>query len=228
MLLPRMLVTIVLTIGISAALEAQTCRRGKPCGNTCIARDKICHVGPGTARQDADVDTAVPATREPRPVASTFPAADRATRSAATRNGKHAECVVSRITDGDTFRCTTGKRVRLLLIDAPERDQGPFGAVATRGLSGMMRPGDSVSLELDVEERDRYGRTLAYVYLRDGRMVNEEMARIGLVLVSVYPPNVKHVERIRAAVAEARIGRRGLWSTNAFECAPVDNRRGRC
>ncbi|MEX2154537.1 MAG: thermonuclease family protein [Gemmatimonadaceae bacterium] len=75
---------------------------------------------------------------------------------------------------------------------------------------------------------DPAGRTLAYVYLGDGRMVNEEMARQGFVLALVYPPNVKHVERIRAAVEDARKAERGLWSTSAFECAPVDRRRGRC
>jgi len=26
------------------------CKKGKPCGNSCIARDNVCHVGRGTAR----------------------------------------------------------------------------------------------------------------------------------------------------------------------------------
>lgn len=33
------------------AAEAQVCVRGKPCGNTCIARNRTCRVGQGTARQ---------------------------------------------------------------------------------------------------------------------------------------------------------------------------------
>jgi hypothetical protein len=49
--------TMALLVGVSAALEAQVCRRGKPCGNTCIARDKTCHVGPGPAQQGAELDT---------------------------------------------------------------------------------------------------------------------------------------------------------------------------
>jgi micrococcal nuclease len=64
-----------------------------------------------------------------------------------------------------------------------------------------------VTLELDVQERNRYNRTLAYVYVRDGRMVNEEMARLGLVLVT-DPANVKHVERIRQR--ETMVGWRGV------------------
>jgi hypothetical protein len=38
--------------GDSIALPAACCKvctKGKPCGDTCISRDKICHVGPGCA-----------------------------------------------------------------------------------------------------------------------------------------------------------------------------------
>jgi micrococcal nuclease len=140
---------------------------------------------------------------------------------------KRSTCTATSITDGDTFRCGT-ERIRLLLVDAPETSQGEFGAEATRGLRSLIAPGGAVVLEKDVEERDRYGRTLAYVYLPDGRMVNEEMARLGLVVVSVYPPNVRHVDRIRAAVEAARDAKRGLWATSGFDCLPADRRRGRC
>lgn len=27
----------------------KVCTKGKPCGDTCIAQDKVCHVGPGCA-----------------------------------------------------------------------------------------------------------------------------------------------------------------------------------
>jgi hypothetical protein len=27
----------------------RVCKKGKPCGDTCIAQDNICHVGPGCA-----------------------------------------------------------------------------------------------------------------------------------------------------------------------------------
>jgi hypothetical protein len=37
-----------------SSLEAQkVCRKGKPCGNTCIAVTRTCHVGTGSARQAA-------------------------------------------------------------------------------------------------------------------------------------------------------------------------------
>lgn len=137
-------------------------------------------------------------------------------------------CTVASITDGDTLVCDGGTRVRLLLIDTPEMDQGDFGSAARRYLLDLAPPGTSLRLEPDVERRDRYGRMLAYLYTPDGRMLNEEMARAGYALVLVYPPNVKHVERIREAVEAAQETRSGLWATSAFECAPVDHRAGRC
>jgi micrococcal nuclease len=137
-------------------------------------------------------------------------------------------CIVKRVADGDTFSCTDGTKVRLLLIDAPERDQGPFGKMARRYLLRLVDIGDTVRLEPDVQRRDRYGRLLAYTYLGDGRMVNEEMARAGYVVVLSYPPNVRYLERIRTAVRGAQLAKRGLWSTSAFECTPRDHRRKRC
>jgi endonuclease YncB( thermonuclease family) len=203
-------------------LEAQRCSKGKPCGNSCIARDKVCRKGQGSATWAPGADTVTGVAQqsarraEPGDTGAVIPAA------------RERRCIVARVIDGDTIECRGGTRVRFLLIDAPERDQGPFGVIATRGLQLLMDAGTELRLELDVQEYDRYRRLLAYAYLPDGRMVNELMVREGLAVVSVYPPNVKHVERMRAAAAEARNERRGLWSTSAFECVPADHRAGRC
>ncbi|CAA9337459.1 MAG: hypothetical protein AVDCRST_MAG68-3431 [uncultured Gemmatimonadetes bacterium] len=130
--------------------------------------------------------------------------------------------------DGDTLRCTDGTRVRLLSIDTPELAQKPHGASARDALRAVAGRGTRLTLETDVRERDRYGRILAYAYDSDGRMLNEEMARAGYAVALVYPPNVRHEARIRAAVAEARAQGRGLWATDGFVCAPRDYRAGRC
>ena len=137
-------------------------------------------------------------------------------------------CTVVRVVDGDTIGCASGERVRLLLIDTPERSQDPYGSMATQALEDLISGQSEVNLEADVEPRDRYGRTLAYVWLADGRMANEEMARGGFAVSLTYPPNVRYVERIRAAVSEARDAGRGLWSTPAFACTPREHRRGDC
>lgn len=137
-------------------------------------------------------------------------------------------CAVERIIDGDTFVCDDGERVRLLLIDTPEADQDPYGAIATVELRRLLPVGTVVRLELDVQHRDRYGRLLAYVHLQDGGTANAAMLRAGLAVVAVYPPNVRHVDQYRAIADSARAARRGLWATPVFRCLPAEHRRGSC
>ncbi len=136
-------------------------------------------------------------------------------------------CVVARIVDGDTLVCEGGVRVRLLLIDAPETEQGSYGLRAKLALEELLPVGDTARLELDVQPRDRYGRVLAHVHA-GGVWINRALARAGYVVPLVYPPNVRHVEEIRAAADSARAERRGLWEVDAFECLPRDFRAGRC
>jgi micrococcal nuclease len=81
---------------------------------------------------------------------------------------------------------------------------------------------------LDVEQRDLYGRLLAYIYRSDGRMINALMVRQGFAVPLVVPPNVRHVEAIRAAADSARVSGIGLWAVEAFECPPADYREGQC
>jgi micrococcal nuclease len=137
-------------------------------------------------------------------------------------------CLVERVIDGDTLVCEGGQRVRLLLIDTPEMDQGEFGRLAREALLELLPPGTSSPMEFDVQRLDRYGRTLAYLYLPDGRMANLELARRGYAVVLSYPPNIRHIDEMRSAVVEAREARRGLWSGSAFQCEPVQHRRGDC
>ena len=136
---------------------------------------------------------------------------------------------MSRLSDGDSLWCAEGnERVRLLLVDAPETAQVPWGDSARSALASLLPPGRTVRVELDADPRDDFGRLLAYLWLDDGRMVNEEIARAGYVVLLVYPPNVRYLDRIRNAVNEARDAGRGLWATPAFDCLPVDFRAGRC
>lgn len=141
--------------------------------------------------------------------------------------GTGRECAIERVVDGDTFVCAGGERVRLLLIDTPELSQRPYGDSARTAARSLLPVGARVRLEHDVELRDRYGRTLAYVYQGDV-FVNRELVRRGMAVVSVYPPNVREVDVLRAASDSARSERKGLWSGSAFECSPRDYRARRC
>jgi micrococcal nuclease len=121
------------------------------------------------------------------------------------------------IVDGDTIKVRIGDRtetVRYIGMNAPElhhptKGEEPGGreaAEANRKLVG----GQTVRLELDVQERDRYGRLLAYVYFGD-MMVNAELVAQGYAQVMTIPPNVRHQELFLKLQREARLLQLGLW-----------------
>lgn len=141
---------------------------------------------------------------------------------------QRTQCTITHISDGDSVVCSPLGRVRLLLIDAPELSDGKLGRESRQVLSVMMPVGTQVIAETDVRVIDQFGRVLAYLFLPSGAMVNEKMAQSGYATTLVYQPNVKYVERIRAAVARARKEKRGLWAIGGFDCAPREYRAGRC
>ena len=136
---------------------------------------------------------------------------------------------VKRVVDGDTLLLTNGERVRLIGIDAPESKPNSraekqieregkdlktiisMGKRATKFVEGLVKPGEQVRIEFDVEKRDRYGRLLGYVYLSDGRMLNEEIVREGYASLLTQPPNVKYQKKFIKAYGEARENKKGLW-----------------
>jgi micrococcal nuclease len=72
--------------------------------------------------------------------------------------------------------------------------------------------GARVRLVRDAEERDRYGRLLAYVYrVRDGLFVNAELLRGGDAQPLTIAPNVRFAARFAALARAARAKGRGLW-----------------
>ena len=71
--------------------------------------------------------------------------------------------------------------------------------------------GKQVSLEFDVEKYDKYGRLLAYVYLKDGTFVNAEIVRQGYASLMTIPPNVKYADLFRKLYQQALDSHLGLW-----------------
>ena len=123
--------------------------------------------------------------------------------------GKGAGTVrTEKIYDGDTIGAVVDghfEKIRLIGIDAPEMEQRPWGRKAKECIEALIRASASkVSLEYDMERRDKYGRILAYIWTQDGKMMNEEMLRKGCAVLFTVPPNVKYVGRLRAAQKKAR------------------------
>ncbi|GBC87863.1 Thermonuclease [bacterium HR12] len=122
-----------------------------------------------------------------------------------------------RAVDGDTIEVRVRGRtvtVRLIGVDTPESvapgQPVECYALAASRYTARRLEGERVRLELDVERVDRYGRTLAYVWLGD-ELFNETLVREGYAVVATYPPNVRYVDRFTAAQRAARQDGRGLW-----------------
>ena len=71
--------------------------------------------------------------------------------------------------------------------------------------------GSEVSYRLGVDERDSYGRALAYVWLPDGRFLNRLLVVRGYAQPLTVPPNVEYEDVFVQAARAAREGGRGLW-----------------
>lgn len=136
---------------------------------------------------------------------------------------------VTKVHDGDTVSVIINnneERVRLIGIDAPEMGQGQWGRKAKRKLQEIIRKSDkTVRIELDVDERDKYGRVLAYLWTKDMNMINEELVKSGYALLYTIPPNVRYVERLKRAQEIASSKGIGIWSEKGLKERPSDYRK---
>jgi micrococcal nuclease len=129
---------------------------------------------------------------------------------------------VLRVVDGDTFHVVRNGRdvtIRLIGIDTPEvgwygGDTECFGSNAGLFLRTLLA-GERVVLEFDADRTDPYGRTLAYAYLDDGRMVNLLLVRRGFAEVTIYEPNDRYEDELVRGERLAREAGLGLWSACA-------------
>lgn len=116
----------------------------------------------------------------------------------------------------DTIELENGETVRYIGIDTPETKH-PEKAVEYYGQEAYeanknLVEGKTVCLEFDVQERDKYGRLLAYVYLEDGTFVNAWLVENGYAQIATYPPNVKYQELFLELQIKAREKNKGLWA----------------
>jgi len=125
--------------------------------------------------------------------------------------------LVTRVIDGDTIEIEGGARVRYIGIDTPEtvHPEKPveyFGKEATQKNRELVQ-GKRVYLEKDIQDKDKYGRLLRYVWVGD-TMVNAELIGLGYAYSYTYPPNVKYQKLFLQLEKEAREQGRGLWANH--------------
>ncbi|MDX9701894.1 MAG: thermonuclease family protein [Candidatus Auribacterota bacterium] len=136
---------------------------------------------------------------------------------------------IKEVVDGDTLRIESGKRIRLIGVDTPEyyesdklfRDAkdsslepSVIQSLGERSyrFTQKLCEGKYVRLETGSEKYDQYGRILAFVFLSDGTMLNEQIIAQGYGLVYLrFPFKQEYRDRFIEAQRQARENSRGLW-----------------
>ncbi|WP_347486087.1 thermonuclease family protein [Vandammella animalimorsus] len=124
-----------------------------------------------------------------------------------------AQCIVTRVSDGDSLqaRCQQGARVqrlklRLRAIDAPELRQ-PYGQAARQALLALCLH-QRVQLPARAQ-RDRYGRTLVDLHC-GGVPVAERLVAQGLAWV--HRGTARDYPRLLRLQQQAQRSGKGLWT----------------
>lgn len=134
----------------------------------------------------------------------------------ATLLGAMETIKVIHVVDGDTLKIIyhgEKQSVRLIGIDTPESRENAklerdchgdpalkeqlltLGKAATAFVKTMIHEGDTVLIDFDQEKYDKYHRLLGYIYLKDGRFLNEEIMKAGYAVPMNIAPNTKYAQR---------------------------------
>jgi micrococcal nuclease len=134
---------------------------------------------------------------------------------------------VTWIYDGDTLQIQGMGTVRLLGIDCPEKiesdrdwkylkmgcqNRAKLRSSAADTIHRVIKlcKGKQVQIQLAGDKKDKYGRTLAYVWLPDGRMLNRIMLQEGRAIV-YRRFDFSHKDNFLELENKAMNQRRGIW-----------------
>ena len=138
---------------------------------------------------------------------------------------------VLEVIDGDTLDIDIpdgeheDTRIRLIGVDTPETKHPTvgkmyYGPEATE-YSAAQALGKQVTILLDTvsDQRDRYGRLLAYVVLPDGRILNAELIKNGYGYAYLGFPHSEFAT-YQALMEQAIAEKMGLWQNAARDDLP--------
>ena len=126
---------------------------------------------------------------------------------------------VTQVVDGDTLMLDTGLVVRLIGIQAPHLalgrpglDDWQKGEAAKDALTAIVLS-QPVQLRYGGAQTDRYGRTLAQVYVTGDNpgWVQQQMLAAGMARVYSFPDNRACLPELFAAETKARVATLGIW-----------------
>lgn len=128
---------------------------------------------------------------------------------------------VEQIHDGDTVRTLSGEKVRLIGLNTPEmarkqRPAQPLAQEATTRLQQLLGSPPQILLQRGSEERDRYGRLLAYGFTAEGVDVAATLVGEGLAFALLVPPNLWNSDCYVEREQQAKRDGEGIWSRSDY------------
>jgi len=141
-------------------------------------------------------------------------------------NRYDATAMVLRVVDGDTVILSDKQKVRLIGINAPERARYPkkaeaYALAAKRYLKRQLTANKKIHLKFGQQNKDRYGRLLAHIFLSNGRNLNAMLVKQGLASAIVVPPNTALINCYFRLEQQARRKAKNIWSANTFKIIPA-------
>lgn len=146
---------------------------------------------------------------------------------------------ITHVVDGNSMVLDNGERIRLIGVDTPEeyivskleehdffarakeKDAKRFDkikediksmAIKANEFSKGLCEDKIIRVEYDRTKRDRYGRLFAYIYLPNGKLLNEEIILQGYGFYGdKYPFKQELMDRFKEAQSKAKSEQRGLW-----------------
>lgn len=116
--------------------------------------------------------------------------------------------------DGDTLRVLTPNgevKVRLACVDSREIQQE--GGVKDRNYLRSLLEQNRNQVRLQKTDTDRYGRTVAVLYLANGEAVQEIQAKNGMAFpYAQYKSDCPIWNKVESAGNQAKAKRLGVWS----------------
>ncbi len=106
------------------------------------------------------------------------------------------EKIVTKIIDGDTVIVEGGENIRLLGIDCDERGKKCYDEAKNYLEENLLNK--KVSLESDLEDKDRYERSLRYIFLNRTN-INLKMVEDGYCVARFENQEPKYKEDIQKA-----------------------------
>ena len=150
-------------------------------------------------------------------------------QSRASRDEILEKRLVVRVIDGDTIVVSPNEKVRLIGVDTPETVHAKKAvqcfAKDAKEFTRRMVERKSIRLVLDESNtarnhKDRYGRTLGYVYFDDGTMLNAELVRRGYAHAYTRFP-FRLIVKFRQLERIARSQAIGLWASCPLNSSPA-------